>query len=46
MDFFTNISTVKNSHKFHILYTQMYFNAPIFLSLHDKAVKQYGMISL
>lgn len=46
MDIFINISIVKNSHKFHILRTQIYFNAAIFLSLHDKAVKHYGMITV
>lgn len=46
MDFFINILTVKNSHKFHFNSHKIYFNVPIFLSLHDKAVKNYGIITV
>lgn len=46
MNIFINLSTVKSSRKFHILCTQIYFNAPIFLNLHDKAVKHYGLITV
>lgn len=41
--FFMTVSTVKNRHKFHILYTQVYINALILLSIQDKVVRQYGI---
>lgn len=44
--FFMIIATVKNSHKLHMLYTQAHINALIYLSIHDKTVRYYGITAV